>query len=412
RLGLRVLLEQRQDVDEGAAVDRIAADPHAGGHPHAECLHLRRGFVAERARAGDHADGPARVDVARHDPHHGPARADDASAVRPYERRAALFGVPAEVALHPHHVLRRNAVRDGHDQPNAGVRRLHDRVGAKRRGDENQARRGARGRYRFLHRIEDRAPQMVGAALSRGDASHDIRAVGDHLLGVEGALVAGEALDDDAGLLIEQDAHAALTRSRASTTRSAASERVSAVRIGRPLSVRMRRPSSTFVPASRTTSGTGTWTSRTAWTTPCATQSQRLIPANTFTRMARTRLSESTRRNAAATRSGLAAPPISRKFAGSPAACLIMSIVAMARPSPNASSRAWNPCTPTAGSTSSRKIAAGSRCTISSISMPPCGCATTTIRSRLRSSTKPTYSSRSIGSACSTSRRCTGRPSA
>src|SRR5438552_3385268 len=66
---------------------------------------------------------------------------------------------------------------------------------------------------------------------------------------------------------------------------------------------------------------------------------------------------------------------------------------------------------PTAGSTTSRRIASGSRWAISSISIPPCGCATTTMRSRPRSRTSPRYSSRAIGSASSTSRRWTGRPS-
>src|SRR5207247_2118670 len=207
------------------------------------------------------------------------------------------------------------------------------------------------------------------AALPRGHAADDVGAVGDHLVRVERALVAREALDDDGGLFIEQDAHTGpgalalevLTPCpplpagegglwtfplsgtergsggedrRAPTTRSAASARVPAVMIGSPLSFRMRRPSSTFVPASRTTRGTGTWTARTACTTPCATQSQRLMPANTLTSIARTFLSESTRRNAAATRSGEAPPPISRKLAGSPPACLIMSIVAIASPAP------------------------------------------------------------------------------
>src|SRR5439155_99712 len=60
------------------------------------------------------------------------------------------------------------------------------------------------------------------------------------------------------------------------------------------------------------------------------------------------------------------------------------------RPSPNASSRAWNARMPTAGSTTSRRMAAGSRCAISSISMPPCGWATTTMRTcrRDRKSTR------------------------
>src|SRR5207247_3282914 len=148
------------------------------------------------------------------------------------------------------------------------------------------------------------------------------RAVCDHLPGVEGALVPGKALDNDTRLLVEQDAHAVLTPCpplpsgegacttfplsgterglggedrRAATTFSAASESVSAVRIGRPLSVRMRRPSSTLVPASRTTSGTGTCTSRTAWSAPRPTQSQPLIPQHTFTRTARQFLAASTR---------------------------------------------------------------------------------------------------------------------
>src|SRR2546427_6596453 len=99
-----------------------------------------------------------------------------------------------------------------------------------------------------------------------------VGAVRDHFLRVERPLVAREALDDDAGLLVEQDTHAAPARaaSRAATTRSAASDSVSAVRISSPLSFRIRRPSSTLVPASRTTSGTGTPTSRPARTTPCA----------------------------------------------------------------------------------------------------------------------------------------------
>ena len=104
--------------------------------------------------------------------------------------------------------------------------------------------------------------------------------------------------------------------------------------IGRLLSFRIRRPSSTLVPASRTTSGTWRSISRAACTTPWATQSHRLIPAKMLTSIASMLLSESTRRNAAATRSGEAPPPTSRKLAGAPPACLIMSIVAIARPAP------------------------------------------------------------------------------
>src|SRR5437867_2673393 len=80
---------------------------------------------------------------------------------------------------------------------------------AERCGNENETRRGARVRYRFFDRIEHRAVEMRRAALAGCDAAHDVRAVGDHFLRVERALVAGEALDDDPRLLVEQDAHAA-----------------------------------------------------------------------------------------------------------------------------------------------------------------------------------------------------------
>src|SRR5580658_2924312 len=55
RLGLRVLLEEHQVVQEGAAVDGIPADPDARGLADAERIHLGGGFIAERSRARDDA---------------------------------------------------------------------------------------------------------------------------------------------------------------------------------------------------------------------------------------------------------------------------------------------------------------------------------------------------------------------
>jgi elongation factor Tu len=179
---------------------------------------------------------------------------------------------------------------------------------------------------------EGRPVEVARAAFAGGNAAHDLGTVRDHLARVEGRLVPGESLHQDLRGLVDEDAHGCPFR--AATTRSAASESVSAVMIGRPLSFRIRRPSSTLVPASRTTSGIFSSVSRVAWTTPCATQSQRLMPAKMFTSIARMLLSESTSRKAAATRSGEAPPPTSRKLAGVPPACLIMSIVAMASPAP------------------------------------------------------------------------------
>src|SRR5690606_24466916 len=55
--------------------------------------------------------------------------------------------------------------------------------------------------------VEHRQAEVLAAALARRHAADDLGAVVDHLLGVEGALGAGEALDDDLGVLVDQNAH-------------------------------------------------------------------------------------------------------------------------------------------------------------------------------------------------------------
>ncbi len=80
--------------------------------------------------------------------------------------------------------------------------------------------------------------------------------------GVEGADAAGDALHDDRGLLVDEDGHVRSSlgsefAGRAATAFSAASASVSALIIGRPDVRMMRRPSSTLVPARRTTTGIG-----------------------------------------------------------------------------------------------------------------------------------------------------------
>ena len=67
---------------------------------------------------------------------------------------------------------------------------------------------------------------------------------------------------------------------------------------------------------------------------PSAITSQRTMPPKMFTRIARARAFERISRNAAVTRSAVAVPPTSRKFAGSPPCSLIRSMVAIASPAP------------------------------------------------------------------------------
>src|SRR5437667_8596566 len=96
------------------------------------------------------------------------------------------------------------------------------------------------------------------------------------------------------------------------TTFCAASASESAVMIGRPLSWRIFLPSSTFVPSSRTTRGTGTLTCLTAVRMPLAMISHFMMPPKMFTRMPRTFLSAHKILNASVTCSVDAPPPTSR----------------------------------------------------------------------------------------------------
>ena len=52
---------------------------------------------------------------------------------------------------------------------------------------------------RLVHGVEHRQVEMAGAAFARRDAADHFGAVGDRLLGMEGALRAGEALAEDLG---------------------------------------------------------------------------------------------------------------------------------------------------------------------------------------------------------------------
>ena len=115
---------------------------------------------------------------------------------------------------------------------------------------------------------------------------------------------------------------------------SAASFIPSAGMTARPESLRIAFPSSTFVPSRRTTTGIVQPISFTAFTTPLAMMSHRMMPPKMLMRTPFTFGSERMIRIAFLTCSSLAPPPTSRKFAGLPPAYWMMSIVDIARPAP------------------------------------------------------------------------------
>ena len=192
-----------EHVDEVGAVDRVAPDAHAGGLAEAALGELVDDLVGQRAAARDHAHVADLVDVARHDPDLGLARRDQARAVGADE---AARGA-GEEGLHPHHVRDRHALGDADDERHARVGRFHDGVGRGGRRHEDQRAVGAGGLDRLLHRVPDREALVGGPALARRHPAHHLGAVLLAPRGVEGALLAGDALHQHPRVLVDQDAH-------------------------------------------------------------------------------------------------------------------------------------------------------------------------------------------------------------
>ncbi len=204
-LRLRVVLEQAQHVDEVHAAHRVAADADAGALAEAEARGLEHRLVGQRAGARHDADPAGLVDEARHDADLGLARRDYARAVRADEARV----VALEGLADTDHVVDRDALGDADDQLDAGVGGLEDRVGRAGRRHVDHADVGAGLAHRVVRGVEHRQAEVLLAAAAGRDAADQLRAVGDALLGVERALLAGEALADHAALLGEEDAHEA-----------------------------------------------------------------------------------------------------------------------------------------------------------------------------------------------------------
>ena len=113
------------------------------------------------------------------------------------------------------------------DQRDFRIDRFGDRVGRAGRRNIDHARIGAGLFARFRDGVEHRQIEMRRAAFAGRGAADHLRAVGDRLLGMEGAVLAGEALADDLGVLVDEDGHHAAFFT-ASTIFCAASSRSSA----------------------------------------------------------------------------------------------------------------------------------------------------------------------------------------
>src|SRR5580704_8787684 len=311
RLGRLIGHEHFQHFDEVGAFDRIAADADRRGLPEAFVRGLKHRLVGERAGARHDADLAGLEDARRHDADLAFARRHHARAIRPDQARFR----PAKRTLHLHHVGNRNAFGDADDQRNFGLDRFADRVGRAGRRHIDDAGVAAGLVTGLRDRLEYRQAEMDGAAFARRRAADHLGAVGNRLFGMEGTVLAGEALADDLGVFVDEDGHYAASLTALTIFCAASSRSSPDVTLRLDLAM-ISLPSATLVPSSRTTSGTRRPTSLTAATTPSAMTSHFMMPPKMLTRMPFTCGSEVMILNAAATLSLVALPPTSRKFAG------------------------------------------------------------------------------------------------
>ncbi|SPO56510.1 exported protein of unknown function [Pseudomonas sp. JV551A1] len=203
RFGLRVFLEQLQDVDEVGARDRVTTDADAGRLAEAGVGGLLHSFVGQGAGTRNDTDLAWQVDMAWHDADLALARGDDTWAVRADQGHAQLVALDLGIQ----HVQGRNAFGDAHDQLDAAEGSFQDRVLAERSRNVDDRSVSAGSFHSFFHGVEHWQAQVGGATLAWGYAADHLGAVGDGLFGVESTLRAGEALADDFGVFIDQDAH-------------------------------------------------------------------------------------------------------------------------------------------------------------------------------------------------------------
>ena len=201
--GLCVLVEQLQRLALGGADDRVAAHADTGGLADTARGELGDGLVHQRAAAGDDADGAGGEDIARHDADATFAGGDDTGAVGADEPGASALQRP----LHLHHVHGGDVLSDADGERDLGVGCLQDGVGGERGGHEDERAVRLRLARRVADGVEDGHALHGLATAAGGDAGHHLRPVLDAALGLEAAFASGDALDENARGLVDENAH-------------------------------------------------------------------------------------------------------------------------------------------------------------------------------------------------------------
>ncbi len=138
---------------------------------------------------------------------------DDPDVCLPRRERAGAVGAEhrdslrPDVVVNPQHLVGREPLRDADHGPDPGVNGLVDGIRREARGDEDHGRVRAGLVHCLGDSVEDRHAVDVRTALPGRDACDDVRAVVAVANPVERALPAGEPLDDEPRVVVDDDRH-------------------------------------------------------------------------------------------------------------------------------------------------------------------------------------------------------------
>ncbi len=202
-VGLGVVFESFQDVDEVHILDGVPADADGGRLTDARVRKLERRLIGEGAGARDEADVTGLADAGRRDAEFRLQRGEETGAVRADET-----GLPAlHIAAHFDHIENGDMLGNADDERQFRIDGFHDRVCGKTRGDIDDG--GVRARR--LHGVDDGVEDGDAlddlSRLARSDTRDDLRAGVEHLTRMEEGGFARDALYDGFGILINQNGH-------------------------------------------------------------------------------------------------------------------------------------------------------------------------------------------------------------
>ena len=212
RVRIRVVIEQLHDIDVFEPVDRVPADTDGAGLAQPDLGQLRHRFIGQGAGTANHTNASFAVDVTRHDADLDFVRRNQTRTVGTQQQR--VFATCCHPRAHPvahfQHVTHRDSLSDTDRQVKVGLHRFPYSGRGTCWRHVNHRRGGTGLCCRFLDRGKDRDTENCLTRLLGVDASDKtVLSVGVLLtfFRVELAGLAGNALGDDFGGLVDQDAH-------------------------------------------------------------------------------------------------------------------------------------------------------------------------------------------------------------